>query len=213
MYKNILTFIFLSLLLIACSANDEDPSQILIRKPIRGNAVIAFQLTADSSLPDNLKRAVIGAVEEWNYKTLNRLDYTVVFKDMSKESNDYHKYIDEYRLYIKQLDPNYVGWTNWSARANSASIYIDHGLTESYFRSVLMHELGHALDLSFNGKIHYEGPYLSVMRSATYDNSSVECPELLSFCIRYNCQINCEYKAIETSLDVSKSSQEIIKLF
>ncbi len=148
-----------------------------------------YLVLADKYMLENHKTAIFKALEEWSVKTNYTLVYDLDFVDMSKQTKELDS-IHTIKIFIKDPGPDYLGWTSWSREKMSANIYVEPAIDENLFRKVMLHELGHAFDLRFNGDSHYSGPYKSVMHSSV-GSEQLECPELTAFCNNYNCQVDC----------------------
>lgn len=158
-----------------------------------------YTVYADVNLPDGEKLAVSDSLQEWCVKTKGTLRYKLIYTDMAQKPetlSDPHSI----RVYVKDPGPGYVGWATWQANSFSAYIYIVPGLDQNTFRKTMLHELGHSFDLHFGSDIHYGGPYQSVMYPSIGNSSeNLGCPELTSFCDKYNCKAECANVGAERS--------------
>lgn len=154
------------------------------------NSESYYTVLADENLTEEHKVAILQSLNEWAIKTAHTLTYKLSFIDMSKEVADVST-PHTIKVYVRDPGPGYLGWTSWSAGNHSAFTFVRPSIDGDLFRRVMLHELGHAFDLSFDGKIHYEGPYESIMYSSIGSSPGLCCPELQSFCNKYGCQIDC----------------------
>lgn len=158
-----------------------------------------YTILADEHLQTVHKLAILDAASEWAEKTNNTLTYDLQYVDMSKQPKDLNT-PNTIRIYVQDPGPNYLGWTDWLADNRSAYIEVEPSINGELFRRIMLHEFGHAFNLSFNGDAHYTGPYQSVMHPGLYDDSlHVSCPELIAFCNNYGCQVDCNYELIPTN--------------
>lgn len=190
-----LLFVLSILVVTCCGSNivetDEENSCDLNSQACHN--VINFTLLADSNLKEDTKIAIMDALAEWDIRTGERIGYLVIFKDMSKESTDNSTYKNTYKLLIQDPGPGLLGYTTWRAARNSALILMKPSMGRELFRQVLLHELGHAFDLHFDKETHYIGTQKSIMHPAIGNTDRLECPELLAFCGKYKCQVDCDY--------------------
>lgn len=183
---------FIICLLLSCSASyeaddSECPCPPVVTAP---NPQSYYTVLADEHLQETHKIAILAALNEWAEKTNQTLSYKLSFVDMSKDppSLDSHTI----KIYVRDPGPGYLGWTTWSAQSYSAYTFMRPSIDGELFRRVMLHELGHAFNLNFNGSAHYEGPYESVMHPSIGDSSSyICCPELQAFCNEFGCQVDC----------------------
>lgn len=200
--RKLLSIVFvLTILLAACCGDKFDAEDsgegenCNITKSDCKHDVISFILLADSNLIEDSKIAIMDALAEWDIKVGNRIAYTVKFQNMNLEESDPAKFENTYKLYIKDPGPGALGWTTWYASRNSAVIHMKPSLDKETFRVVLLHELGHAFDLHFGPPekrdTHYTGELKSIMHPAIGNTNKLECTDILAFCERYNCQVDC----------------------
>lgn len=190
MIKKFASLLFTGLVLLAtcCGGAIETPEDIEPKEN-----VLQFTLLADSNLQEDTKIAIMDALAEWDIRVGERIGYSVLFKNMSNESRDVDNFKNTYKLFIKKLENNRLGWTYWQPVNNSAIIDMEPGMSSEVFRAVLLHELGHAFDLHFGEEHHYAGDFKSIMHPAIGNTDRLECPELLAFCDKYNCQVDCNF--------------------
>ena len=191
MFKKIASLLFIGLVLLVtcCGGAVEKPEDNAPKEN-----VIKFTLLADSNLSEESKIAIMDALAEWDIRVGERIGYSVVFKNMTGESRNVDSFKNTYKLFIKDLNDNLLGWTNWQATNNSATIDMEPGMSPETFKAVLLHELGHAFDPHFGNDAHYIGDFKSIMHPAIGNTDKLECPELLAFCDKYNCQVDCQFE-------------------
>lgn len=147
-----------------------------------------YKVYADSAFKENHRIDIFNALEEWDNKTNNVIQYDLQFVDYTKLKNTNEDYDT---IYIYAADPGalYLGYTTWSTKNNSAYMYIAPGIMDDErFTAVLLHELGHAFHLE-----HYFEPNLSIMHPTIYDDTwHVECTDLIAFCKEWGCTIDCD---------------------
>lgn len=183
--------------IISCSdcpdpKQEPQPQQCDLTQHSNECAPLRFDIKADEKLSEGYKLAILAAINEWSERTGFNIEYTLEFKDMSKEPKDLsHKH--SIRIYLQDPGPGLVGWTEWVLENQSANILMEPNMDYNYFRIVMLHELGHAFDLRFdNNDIHYNGTEPSIMYpSVGSEPQHLGCPELKSFCGRYSCDTNC----------------------
>jgi len=158
-----------------------------------------YTVLADENLSEDYKVAILEALNEWSDKTAHTLTYCLVFIDMNQNPPDT---ITSHTLKIYVRDPGagYLGWTSWSSKEYSAYTFVRPGVDGDLFRRIMLHEFGHAFNLSFNGNTHYLGPYQSIMYPSIQDNSTqLYCPEIKAFCKLNGCNVECEDVATNSS--------------
>ena len=194
--KHALFFLFIGLFLfVGCSGRDSTttpqcPPPTVIPGGTQ-NVQSFYTVIADEHLQDDHKVAILDALNEWATMTANTFKYSLSFIDMSTEKADTSE-AHTIKIYVKDPGPNYLGWTSWDSDNHSAYMFIKPSIDGELFRRVMLHELGHACALDFNGDSHYEGPYQSVMHPNIGDDSThLCCPELQAFCNAYGCQVDC----------------------
>ena len=188
-------FVSLILLISSCSAEtySEDSSggpPVTIVGP--KNPDTDYTVIADEHLSEEYKVAILLALNEWADKTGNIFSYRLSFVDMTKQPADLSA-AHTIKIYVRDPGPGLAGWATWSVSNRSGYILVGPGVNGDYFRRVMLHELGHTLDLRFeNGDIHYKGPNASIRWPGIGDASQhLCCPELTSFCKNYGCEITC----------------------
>ena len=158
-----------------------------------------YKVYADVGLSNDEKLAISDSLQEWCVKTNGTMRYNLTYTDMAQKPEtltDPHSI----RIYVKDPGPGYVGWATWQASSFSAYMYIVPGLDQNTMRKTMLHELGHSFDLHFGNEIHYGGPYQSVMYPSIGDSSEhLGCPELTSFCSKYDCKAECANVGAERS--------------
>lgn len=193
MYK----FIYaLPLLFLNCGGPDPQNNSIHPNVNVIFKGNLNFTVKADEHLPDNRKIAIFEALNEWSEKTNYTFTYNMQFVDMSKEERilESRKTI---KIFVGDAGTNEVGVTTSEAIRLSAFIIMTPGLKDNDFRRVMLHELGHAFNLSFNGNRHYDGPAKSIMvHNLGGDSQNLECPEITNFCNIYGCPVNCVFNEI-----------------
>jgi len=216
MLKKLIVFSLISSILFACAGHSYDEAeadvdyQIPIPEFTCEKNVKSFLLMTEDSINDEYRALIMDALNEWDTKTGYCLDYRTEYKNMLDEDLDPKNFSNIYKLVIKDPGDKLVGWTTWIISKNSATIYIEPGLSPIDFRTTLLHELGHAFNLKFDGDIHYTGEFKSVMHPAIGNTSKLECPELISFCDAYHCKVECEFeKAAGIHLQSYNSSENI----
>ena len=131
------------------------------------------------------------SLNEWSDKTGNTFNYQLSFIDMTKEPADTAT-PHTIKVYVRDPGPGYAGWTSWNSSNRSAFTFVRETVDDDLLRKVMLHELGHAFNLNFNGNAHYMGPYASVMYPSIGQAAPhLCCPELEAFCQEYKCQIEC----------------------
>ncbi len=184
--RAVVSFIILMMTFIGCGS---DPWAL--DEP-RDKNVISFTLLADSNLKEDTKISIMSALAEWDIKVGEHIGYKVVFKDLTKEPNNTEN--NTYVLYVRDPGPGLLGWTSWTTKTNTATILMKPSMTPETFKVVLLHELGHAFDLHFDKDIHYTGELKSIMHPAIGNTNKLECVDLVAFCTRYNCQVDCQFE-------------------
>lgn len=174
------------------SAYDADegqpPSKVV---PNVNNPESFYTVLADQNLTDGHKNAIFSSLNEWAIETGNTFSYRLSFIDMSKEVADTST-PHTIKVYVRDPGPGYAGWTSWDSSNRSAFTFVRETTDDDLLRKVMLHELGHAFNLSFNGDAHYAGPYASVMYPSIGQAAPhLGCPELEAFCREYKCQIEC----------------------
>jgi hypothetical protein len=183
---------FIICLLPACGGSYDENETDCPCSPVTPavNTQSYYTVLADEHLQEGHKVAILTALNEWADKTNQTLSYKLSFVDMSQDppSLDSHTI----KIYVRDPGPCYLGWTTWSAQDHSAYTFIRPSIDGELFRRVMLHELGHAFNLNFNGISHYEGPYESVMHPSVGESSPyICCPELQAFCNEFGCQVDC----------------------
>lgn len=187
--------VFLILIISSCASetySEDQECQVPRVDGGRQNPDTCYTVIADEHLSEDYKVAILLALNEWAVKTNNIFVYKLSFVDMTNQPTDLAT-PHTIKIFVKNPGPGLAGWTTWSVGNRSAYMLIGPGVDRDYFRKVMLHELGHALDLHFdNGDIHYKGPNASVMYPGIGDASQhLCCPELTSFCKNYGCKIEC----------------------
>jgi hypothetical protein len=175
-----------------CSAYDADegqpPSKVT---PNTQNPESFYTVLADEHLSEGHKTAILLSLNEWSEKTGNTFTYQLFFKDMTKEVADTAT-PHTIKIYVRDPGPGYAGWTSWSSGNRSAFTFVRETTDDELLRKVMLHELGHAFNLDFNGNAHYMGPYASVMYPSIGQAAPhLGCPDLEAFCREYKCQVEC----------------------
>jgi len=151
-----------------------------------------YTVLADENLPEDYKIAILEALNEWSNKTAHTLTYCLAFVDMSQNPPDTIT-SHTLKIYVRDPGPGYLGWTSWSSSQYSAYTFVRPGVNGDLFRRIMLHEFGHAFNLSFDGNSHYLGPSQSIMHPSIGDNSTqLCCPELKAFCKLYGCIVECK---------------------
>lgn len=215
MIRNFISLISLCLLVILTSADCGSTADLPLPSD-EGNP--HYLVLADEHLQQRHKVAILKALNDWATKTNYTLSYEIKYTDMSKIPRaDFVEHT--IRIYVDDPGPGYVGWTDWEADKQSAYVLVEPSVDGEYFRLVMLHELGHAFNLSFNGDAHYHGPYESVMYPSIGDSAGeVSCPELTAFCHNYGCQVDCinvekpvpQPPAAATSIPIWKEPSSVI---
>lgn len=172
------------------TASDEDtpPSKVV---PNTQNPESFYTVLADEHLSEGHKTAILLSLNEWSDKTGNTFNYQLSFRDMTKEPADTAT-PHTIKVYVRDPGPGYAGWTSWDSGNRSAFTFVRETVDDDLLRKVMLHELGHAFNLNFNGDAHYLGPYASVMYPSIGQAAPhLCCPELEAFCQEYKCQIEC----------------------
>ena len=157
------------------------------------NSKSYYVVIADENLTEEHKLAILKSLSEWAEKTNNTLKYQLSFVDMSQNPPDYTPHT--IKIYVRDPGPGYLGWTSWSASDYSAYVFVRPSIDGETFRQVMLHEFGHAFNLSFDGDIHYKGPYASIMNPAVGQSTThLCCPEIRAFCDQFGCQVDCSYQ-------------------
>lgn len=192
-------FILFLLLCLAVTANGccgasndaeegKPPSKVV---PNVNNPESFYTVLADENLSDGHKGAIFSSLNEWATETGHTFSYQLSFIDMSKEVADTSS-PHTIKVYVRDPGPGYAGWTSWDSSNRSAFTFVKDTTDDDLLRKVMLHELGHAFNLSFDGNAHYMGPFASVMYPSIGQASShLCCPELESFCREYKCEIEC----------------------
>lgn len=155
-----------------------------------GNPESNYTVLADEHLQAEHKAAILSALNEWAVTTNYTLSYKLSFVDMSQDPPSFEPHT--IKVYVKDPGPGYLGWTTWSSTDRSAYTFVEPSIDGELFRRIMLHELGHAFALDFNGDPHYQGPYQSVMHpSIGGDSLHLGCPELQAFCNEFGCQVDC----------------------
>lgn len=193
---------FIICLLPACGGNYEADDSECPCPPVTPaiNPQSYYTVLADEHLQEDHKVAILTALNEWAEKTNQTLSYKLSFVDMSQDPPSLDKHT--IKIYVKDPGPGYLGWTTWSASDHSAYTFVRPSIDGELFRRIMLHELGHAFNLNFNGNPHYEGPYESVMHPSIGDDSlHICCPELQAFCNEFGCQVDCtnNQKPVDTA--------------
>ncbi len=188
----LLLLFFIISLMPACGGSYEEAEPDCPCPPVipAVNPQSYYTVLADENLQEGHKVAILTALNEWAEKTNQTLSYKLSFVDMSQDPPSLNSHT--IKVYVKDPGPGYLGWTTWSAQEYSAYTFVRPSVDDELFRRIMLHELGHAFNLSFNGNPHYEGPYESVMHPSIGDDSShICCPELQAFCNEFGCQVDC----------------------
>lgn len=152
-----------------------------------------WEVRADENLQQIHKDSILNALDEWAIETHNTLTYKLTFVDMSTETPDSNT-PHVIKIYVKDPGPGLLGWTEWDPDFQSAYTLVEPSIDAELFRRIMLHELGHAFNLDFDGNTHYVGPYASVMHPVIDDDSlHLSCPELQAFCNNYGCQVDCTF--------------------
>lgn len=178
--RHIITLLFL----IGLSLGLTDCSSVFINQP-------HYLILADENLKQEHKDAILNALDEWATQTHFDLKYELEFIDMTNVPKDLSMH-HTIKIYAVKPPPGDAGWTDWSAKNGAAYTEVDPVYDGDTFRRIMLHELGHAFNLSFDGDPHYKGPDASVMHpSIDQVSSHLQCPELTAFCNEFGCQIDC----------------------
>jgi hypothetical protein len=186
--------VFLTLLVTSCcSESGSDDSAggppVIVTGP--QNPETNYTVIADEHLSEEYKTAILLALNEWAEKTNNIFTYKLSFVDMTNQPADFSA-SHTIKIYVKDPGPGLAGWATWSVSNRSAYILVGGGVPSDYFRRVMLHELGHTLDLHFGTDTHYQGPNASIMWPGMGDAAAhLCCPELTAFCNNYGCKIEC----------------------
>lgn len=172
--------------------------------------LLSFYVLADSSLSDDRRAAIYDALAEWDIKTGQHIRYVIRFDNMYGENENPNDYSNIYKIMMRPLGNQTLGLTGHNASNNSAIIYLRNDLYGNIFKSVLLHELGHAMDLHFERDPHYKGPYKSIMHPMIGNTDKLECPELMEFCHRYICEMSCDYEKLPPWFAKSRNRMFII---
>lgn len=186
--------VFLLLSVSSCCGSADDtnegtpPSKVV---PNVNNPESFYTVLADQNLTEGHKNAIFSSLNEWSNETGNTFNYQLSFIDMSKEVADTST-PHTIKVYVRDPGPGYAGWTSWDSSNRSAFTFVRDTTDDDLLRKVMLHELGHAFNLSFNGNAHYMGPYASTMYPSIGQAAPhLCCPELEAFCREYKCQIEC----------------------
>lgn len=189
-----LIFSLFIILSAGCSSDYDSEEDCPTPNVIPGQKTEAYyDVMADENLSDDYKSAIFSAIDEWAVKTNQTLRYKLSFVDMTMYPPTYTSHT--IKIYVRDPGPGYVGWTSWLASEHAAYVFVRPSIDGETFRIVMLHELGHAFDLDFDGENHYQGPYASVMYPSIGQSSKhLCCPELRAFCDQNGCQVDCEYR-------------------
>ncbi len=193
--------VLLVTLLINCSSDYESDEKSVCNEPNTkcvtygtdndsGREEPYFHILADHNLTEGHKLAILAAIDEWAMQTHFTVKYSLQFVDMSTEPKNLATK-HTIRIYVQDPGPNYVGWTEWITSNQSAHILVEPSISDEMFRVIMLHELGHAFDLHFDGDIHYKGPCTSIMFPSLSSVNHLTCIDLQSFCKNYGCQVDC----------------------
>lgn len=198
----ILSVLLITLLVSCSSENDEQDSNSICNEPYTkcvtygndgpdsGREEPYFHILADQNLQEGSKLAILAAIDEWAMQTHFTVRYSLQFVDMSTQPPDLNTK-HTIRIYVQDPGPDYVGWAEWITSNQSATILIEPNTSSEMFRIIMLHELGHAFDLRFDGDIHYNGPCTSIMFPSVGESTHLTCIDLKSFCSNYGCQVDC----------------------
>lgn len=220
-----LAFILLSLFVIfqvvSCCGADDNPSPPIVDggdvptcaiTPDLKSNMPYYKVYADENLPVEYRTTIYNSLEEWCHETNYTLRFNLEFIDMSKQEPTTST-AHTIQVYVKDPGPGLAGWATWRADIFGAYMLIGPGMDTNTFRKVMLHELGHSYNLSFDGDTHYKGPYQSVMYPSIGDSSEhLSCPELKSFCNNYQCEVDCTFVA-KSNEQTEDSGEKDYRLF
>lgn len=167
-----------------------------------------YTVYLDNDLERSKKTEVIQALNDWEYRTNYYFRYNLIYLNMANVPEE-PGYQHSIRIFFKDFPPVHEGGsTTWHVDTKAAVMFIKPWFTSDLLREVVTHELGHALNLTFENPdahgadifpdgtkdiYHYYGPYKSIMNpSADKNTDQIECPELRAFCRQYDCDIPCK---------------------
>jgi hypothetical protein len=191
MIKNIIFTILFSLIIsfsfLTCGGMPDKVQTRFSNEPY-------YVILVDKNISPDHKWAVVAALNDWIIKTDNVLKYELRFVDMTKQDKDEFP-PHTIKLWASYPGEGLAGWTAWHSSDKSAYILIDPAYGREDFRRIMMHELGHAFDLSFDNienPTHYMGEYKSVMHPGLDQIAcEISCPDITAFCQKHNCEIDC----------------------
>lgn len=182
-----LIFCILFLILASCApAHDVEefdpitPSEYCNGKP-EPCVVAKYTILIDNTLSQSKRQAVYNAAAEWGIRTGDTLDlrFQVLPPALLYDDSHHYRVISVFQHYPGD---GYLGWCVWGV---GAKIYMLDSLDDSYFQSVIKHELGHAFNLD-----HYEGSNSSIMHPAIGSGDDISCQDLTDFCAQWHCESN-----------------------
>jgi len=185
--------------LMACGGTVSDPIKDIPVMVESQNTihVISFILMVDNGLMER-DNEIESSLSEWRIKTGGGIDYKVVYSDMTNETREESTYKNIIKVFLTDPGSGAWGWTQWLVENNSARIYIKPLLPPDMLRVVMLHELGHAFNLSFEGgNIHYVGLEKSIMHPSVGD-INLECIDIDAFCRIHDCKVNCAHNTTQS---------------
>lgn len=177
--------ILIFFLILSCSPSIQSEEDFEYHPPSQFDDPNHFHIVIDSSFPTDRQILIKESARAW---PLNNLSFEIA--DPS---------LPQYTFFVKVFnqDPSFSGYAGWTERTGHASfIQIKPNLEPQMFRAVMSHEFGHAFFLS-----HYTGPNPSIMHPEVQEDDVVSCQDFISFCLIWNCHIDCSISPISIKED------------